>query len=115
LIACANVANLLLSRATGRRQEITVSLALGAGRARVAQQLLTESVLFSAVGGALGVLLAIWGSSALIALTGGAQVDASLDWRVFAFTGVLSLATAVLFGLVPALRATQVELATALR
>jgi len=115
LVVCANLANLMLSRASARGREMSVRMALGANRARLVQQLLTESVLFSAVGGALGVLRAIWGSSALIALTGGAQVDASLDWRVFAFTGVLSLATAVLFGLVPALRATQVELATALR
>ena len=115
LIVCANLANLMLARAQARSREMSVRMALGANRSRLVQQLLTESVLFALVGGGLGVLLAVWGSSAIIALTGGAQVDAKLDGRVLAFTAALSLATAVLFGLVPALHATRVELATALR
>ncbi|MEO6209493.1 MAG: ABC transporter permease [Gemmatimonadaceae bacterium] len=115
LIVCANLANLMLARASARGREMSVRMALGANRTRLVQQLLTESVIIACAGGALGVLLAVWGSSALIALTGGAELDIKIDGRVLAFTGVMSLATAGLFGLVPALRATRVELATALR
>ncbi len=115
LIVCANLANLMLARAAARGREMSVRMALGANRARLIQQLLTESVMLAIVGGACGVLLAVWGSSALLALTGGANVDTKLDARVLAFTAALALATAVLFGLIPALRGTRVELATALR
>jgi putative ABC transport system permease protein len=120
LIACANVGNLLLARGTSRRQELSLRIALGAARARVIRQLLVESLLLAAIGALVGLLLAGWGSWALVAqlpasFTARPVLDVSFDWRVLAFTAVVSVTTAVLFGIAPALRATRVAAMDALR
>jgi len=112
LIVCANVANLLLSRAAARRKEISVRLSLGATRWRLVRQMLTESLMLSAVGGALGILVAYWGRQLLPGQQGQAAV---LDLNVLAFvTGVAAL-TGVVFGIAPALRATDVDVNAALK
>jgi hypothetical protein len=120
LIACANVAGLMLARSAARHKEMAVRLALGAGRARVIRQLLTESVMLSVAGGALGVLLAIWGVHAITALvTSGSDEPFGFlvapDWRVLGFTIGITFLTGILFGLAPALRGTRVDLTPALK
>src|SRR5688572_1427325 len=109
LIACVNIANLMLARATARRHEMSVRLALGAPRMRIARQMAVESLLLAAAGALLGLLFASWGSRALIAQLSTSvdriAMDVSLDWRVSLFTAAVALATAVIFGTAPALRA----------
>ena len=118
LIACANVANLQLTRALARQKEIAVRLAIGASRMRIARQLLTESLVLSLFGGALGVLLA-WVSLKGVRILGPGSVprlgDTGIDGRVLLFTLFISLLAGTLFGLAPALRVSHVDLYSALK
>ncbi|MCU1262224.1 MAG: permease [Bryobacterales bacterium] len=113
LIACANVANLLISRATVRRKEIAIRIAIGAGRARLMRQLLTESLLLSSIGAALGVLFAQWASRMLVRFLSTSNstvvLDLSIDGRVLAFTTAVAVVTGILFGLAPAWQGTRVD------
>jgi putative ABC transport system permease protein len=122
LIACANVANLLLVRATGRRRELAVRAALGAGRGRIMRQLLTESVVLSLAGGALGLVLGIAGIRALLSIDtaglpriGEHGLGVGVDWRVAAFALVVSVATGILFGLIPAVQGSGGDLSSTLK
>jgi predicted permease len=112
LIVCANVANLLLSRATARQKEISIRLSLGATRGRLLRQLLTESLLLALVGGLLGIAVGYWGQQALPGMPGR---TAPFDWRVAAFLIVITGVTGIAFGIAPALRATRLNVSAALK
>jgi predicted permease len=111
LIVCANVANLLLSRATGRQKEVSIRLSVGATRGRLIRQMLVESLLLATLGGALGILIAYWGKQLLPGNLGLAP----LDWRVLTFTVAVTMLTGLVFGLAPALRSTRAEIGHVLK
>jgi predicted permease len=114
LIACANVCNLLLGRAVARRREIAVRISIGAGRARIVRQLLTEAMLLAALGSVAGLLMALWTTDFLASII-PAPIDVSLDGRVLAFTVVIACLTGIGFGLLPAFHATRADVTTILK
>jgi len=119
LLSCANLANLVLARGLARRREIAVRLSLGAGRARIVRQLLSESTILAALGGGLGLILAFAGSHALLNLAPDTEprleLTVSPDFRIFAFAALVSIATGILFGLVPAFETVRIDLLTAIK
>lgn len=119
LVTCANLAGLLVARATDRRKEIGIRLAMGANRWRLIRQLLTESILLSFIGGVLGMLLAVWMINLLLAfkppIDFPLSLDIAIDWRVLVFSLLVSLVTGAIFGLAPALQATRPALVTTLK
>ena len=119
LIACANIANLMLARSSARQREMSVRLALGAGRGRIMRQVLTESLMLAAIGGAVGLFLGYLSRTALPKLLLNAWeregMKVPFDWKVFSFTAGVTLATGVLFGIAPAWNATRAEIGTAIK
>ncbi|HJR60186.1 MAG TPA: ABC transporter permease [Vicinamibacterales bacterium] len=118
LIACANLANLLLARGSSRARELAVRLALGAARARVVRQLLTESIVLAAIGGGAGVLLGVWAVDALVSIAPASAPrvgEIGLDARVFVFAALITVATGVLFGLAPAVQSSRADVAHSLK
>jgi predicted permease len=119
LVACVNVANLMLARSATRQREIAIRFAMGAGPGRIIRQLLTESVVLASLGGALGVLLARWGSALLVSLVYGdfssGRLPLGIDWRVLAFTVAICFVAAMVFGLAPAFRVLHVKLERSLK
>ncbi|MGA8166871.1 MAG: ABC transporter permease [Candidatus Acidiferrales bacterium] len=120
LIACANVAGLMLARAAARKKEMAVRLTLGAGRVRIVRQLLTESMMLSVMGGILGILFAYWGAHAIVSFVSSNQTRpmgfaTGIDMRVLGFTVAVSLLTGILFGIAPAFRSVRVDLTPALK
>lgn len=119
LLACANLANLLLARASSRQREMSVRLALGAGRGRVLRQMLTESLLLSVAGGAIGLMIGYFGRTAIPSLLSSSWqptvMESQFDWKVFGFTTFVSILTGVLFGIVPAWQATRTQVSSGLK